>query len=419
MYEDFKFLNFNNTNHKIRKISDLINRLLADYEVKKSRINDLEARIIKINTEAIPTFVTVDLPDLTISDLTITLYSQYADFRLTVKNIGLIASVACILRVTIEDDIIELNIPALEIDSTAIFWATYSYDPSGSAVDYSVEGFADATNINEELNKDNNKETKFFTGKSSYLNTGIIFHAHIPEGKELGSIYIGSIAGYSGYHILNDEQGGSTLWPPPSKVGITEGALFSAKNIAEHAQVKYTHLTPGNYTAFFSFGNFHSINKNITVINNRVTEVIGTYTRTNLDYKIYQYSASVYWFHGIVLVIDSQFPSDDRVGYTQGIFGATIWGVTGGLVGEVPPEIPNAPPEGYQRIVYLCNSAEEGSTSTYLCAKMSRPNYFLWALTPINMISPVPSSGSFLYSPGTIFSFSHADIPRDLLGNAA
>lgn len=198
MYEDFKFLNFDRSTHKIRKIRELLNRLSADYERKKLRIDNLNLKIKaitkKIEQSAQEGPIT-DLPDLKIISLVVTIYNQYADFEITIENIGAASSLECILEVSVEGVILDFTIPALAVAETVVLYSAYPYNPSGAEYSYTLTATADATNINQELDKSNNTLSENFIGKIPYTGVSqIIVNILNDEGKE-----IWAAMGASGY----------------------------------------------------------------------------------------------------------------------------------------------------------------------------------------------------------------------------
>ncbi|HEY0087678.1 MAG TPA: hypothetical protein VGB37_02475, partial [Candidatus Lokiarchaeia archaeon] len=63
-YNDFKFLNYNKTNHKIKKLRDLVDRLYGDYEYKKILLDGINLRIKTLIPTPTITPPVENLPDL-------------------------------------------------------------------------------------------------------------------------------------------------------------------------------------------------------------------------------------------------------------------------------------------------------------------------------------------------------------------
>ena len=81
MYEDFKFLNYWQTKHKLNKLEELMSRLLADAKIKARRIDNLKLPTIGRIDEGIT------LPDLIVKDITLTdLGDGVFDIAYIVKN---------------------------------------------------------------------------------------------------------------------------------------------------------------------------------------------------------------------------------------------------------------------------------------------------------------------------------------------
>jgi hypothetical protein len=189
MYNDFKNLNYNQTDHKIRKIRKMVDRLYGDFEYKKHLIADLNKQLkIEINLPS-----EANLPDLTITNISAIDKGHYFEFTITIKNIGVIATTEeTNLITTIEGEEVELTVPALDVDETVDRYTSFPYDPD--AVDtYSL-------NVNSEVNEERNIEERDYSNniknqsfeiKDNYTQTGVIVHVHNPEGVEIGTIQIG------------------------------------------------------------------------------------------------------------------------------------------------------------------------------------------------------------------------------------
>lgn len=184
MYNDFKFKNYKQTNHKIRRLRELVDRLYGDYEYKKKLINEINLKIkINLPSEA-------NLPDLTITNITSIDKGHYFEFTITIQNIGEVATTEeTNLVITILDQETELIVPALDVDETVDRYTSFPYDPA--AVDtYSLNVNSEVNeerNI-EESNYENNILAKDFIIKEKFVTTGLIVHAHNPEGIEIGSL---------------------------------------------------------------------------------------------------------------------------------------------------------------------------------------------------------------------------------------
>ena len=194
MFNDFNILSYWKTNHKIKKIRELINRIYGHYLFKLDKVNKIENSLNNLSTliNNIEAGITAGLlPDLTVVSITPTEYSNYFNFKIIIKNIGtadVVASVTNILMASISTNI---NIPALVIDETFEFNIQFAFDPLGDPKNFTITANADYNNSIEEINENNNDKSLIFTAKDEYVppaDSYVIIHCHNPEGKEINSI---------------------------------------------------------------------------------------------------------------------------------------------------------------------------------------------------------------------------------------
>lgn len=213
MYNDFKFKNYKQTNHKIRQLREMVDRLYGDVEYKKNLISELNSQLkIKINLPS-----EANLPDLTITNITSIDKGHYFEFTITIKNIGEIATTEeTNLVITIEEEEVELIVPALAVDATVDRYTSFPYDPD--AVDtYSL-------NVNSEVNEErnieesdysNNIKNQSFIIKENY-NQGYFWHVHNEEGIEINSIRLQLIFPSGSFSSIDGLFDSSSIGSAPS-----------------------------------------------------------------------------------------------------------------------------------------------------------------------------------------------------------
>lgn len=288
MFNDFKLLNYSTSTNKIRKIKDLLDRLDLTNQELEIRIASLQ-NSVRLTDRAIqqfksfyeevqrrrqipPTPTPSNLPDLTITSIIPTLYTNYINLQITIKNIGLTASTATTLD-SIIPSLLNYNVPvpALIPNTEFITNIQYSFDPSGTSEQKTFSSTVNPTHIIQESNFINNSLSAQIQIKSFYspdANTYFIVHLHNPEGKE-----INSITGVTG------------LGNPfaPATFRITDGFLpltDGAKNLSEHG-IRHQTIIPGPYFNEFLIAQFNGIEIQIPVdiIPGTTTEVIFTFER--------------------------------------------------------------------------------------------------------------------------------------------
>jgi len=270
-YNDFKFLNYNKTNHKIKKLRDLVDRLYGDYEYKKILLDGINLRIKTLIPTPTITPPVENLPDLVVLDITSIDRGHYLEFTITVKNIGDVATEdSCILKVNIEDLELELNVPILDVNASAECYASYPYDAeAGNTYSLAVNAEVDSDNIIAELNESNNSLTENFTIKEGYNISGIIVHIHIPEGYEYGV--------YSGYPMTMN---GFTVY-------IDDVSVINQYDVNTHHNIPIETATGLKIIKIEAPG--FSLSQAVTVIENEVSIVVFELQRTEIPVTYHGY----------------------------------------------------------------------------------------------------------------------------------
>lgn len=226
LYNDFKFLNYWKTKHKLSKIEELMTRLLADANIKLGRIDNLISSINIIMDKP----DNLDLPDLIVKDIILTdLGSGVYDIAYIVKNIGLNTASTCFGSISYGNDKHVSSIPALNKDSEITIHSTWYYDPESDSVNFDLTATADYYGTVEELREYNNTLTKTFFNKIPLFipvttipvppplppplpsplpppppasKAYIIVHCHNPEGIEIGGEVFDNFISTGGNTIL-------------------------------------------------------------------------------------------------------------------------------------------------------------------------------------------------------------------------
>lgn len=316
MFNDFKVLNYNTTNNKIRKIKELLDRLdLATDELEtryfdlNNTYNGLDRLVQELKPfldevkrrQEEPTPEPTNLPDLLIDSIIPTLYSNYINLEITIKNQGSVASSATTLNTVIPSLRNYSNpIPALEPEETFITNIQYSFDPAGT--DENKEGVS-TVNPNhsfDELNFNNNTQDFLMEVKSPYSGAGVIVHLHNPEGKEINSIQ----------GMIGNE----------AKVTIGGYNYTGAKNLAEHGQKQSLYGMTGLQTCVATFNGI-TLTSQINIPVGETIELIFTFERidSSLDVTFFQ-SASGMALNNQIITI-STFPWVVRVSAQDSSYG--------------------------------------------------------------------------------------------------
>jgi len=278
MFEDFLNLNYWQTENKLAKIREMINRIGAETlpgtEFILDEMKSIDERLdrIDLTIQNLPSYLRTKreveegeepeelLPDLIVDEIKSETRDHYIDFEITVKNQGKAESGACKLNVAIpsnEDSNVELDVPILGIGDSTILHHQYSFDKD------SVEPLetktllttVDSTNVIVESNETNNTRSIQFESLpqptppagSSY----IIVHIHNPEGKEIGSI-VGS-----------------------SDISLSHGTI----PIDENTHGVPTVLTPGVYNIQVEFNGMSLETGDITIEPDKCYEIFFTFER--------------------------------------------------------------------------------------------------------------------------------------------
>lgn len=242
MFNDFNFLNYWKTNHKIKKTRELINRIYGHYLFKLDKVNTIENSLNRLGNliNRLEEVITELLPDLTIISIIPTEYFNYIDFKITVKNIGTADVATSVTNILMNSIGTNINIPALIIDETFEFNIQFIFDPLGEDKDYTIIAIADSDNSIEELNETNNDKSLAFAAKDVYVGTNIIVHCHNPEGKEINSItgvdnqveiFVDSIS--KGYGTYNEESHGIPIEINPGNrlIEVKFNGITESQNI--------------------------------------------------------------------------------------------------------------------------------------------------------------------------------------------
>jgi hypothetical protein len=303
MYNDFKNLNYNQTNHKIQKIRKMVDRLYGDYEYKKHLIADLNKQLkVEINLPS-----EANLPDLTITNITAIDKGHYFEFTITIKNIGVIATTEeTNLITTIEGEEVELTVPALDVDETVDRYTSFPYDPD--AVDtYSL-------NVNSEVNEErnieesdysNNIKNQVFEIKENYIVTGVVVHVHNKEGIELNSIASQGL-GTDLYSIYLDD------------VFLT----IAVSNESEHNLYISALSGPHVLKVLSAGGNVQT--KNIILAENNLLTTYFTFSRSLTSVEFYLENEGIYYYRHLTQSLAG------LIYYVQGFFSVPIISFTDG-----------------------------------------------------------------------------------------
>lgn len=266
MYEDFKFLNYFKTAHKIKKIKELIDRLFADTKRKLARIDSIEQAIHDLKNRLDNIKIEKNFADLTITSIVPTYYSNWVGFKITVKNMGEVASTVCKLKVDLEELSDTLDVPALNVNESIILNFSYPYNPSGTEKLATLTANVDVNNEVMEINEENNIAKLECIIKTDN-RTGIIVHVHNPEGIEINSIK----------HTCQS----SYYYQYSPRIYINDTFIhYGASNIIEHNNVDI--LSPGVYTIKVTYNNMIQT-KTVEVFNNKINTVIFLFNRVECN----------------------------------------------------------------------------------------------------------------------------------------
>lgn len=299
MFNDFKLLNYSSTKNKIRKIKEILDRLTLEnlelelqYNFLLSSIEQLDKRKDGFvpfypdkkpggeegegEEEPIPP-EEQNLPDLIISQISPTLFTNYVNYAITIRNQGAIASSITTLDAIIpgllnQNTLIQIIEPGAEYTINV----QYSFDPDGDEIPKTFISTVNPTHNFNESNFNNNSNSTQATVKEAYTepepgdppnSSYVIFHLHNPEGKEINSIdgIVGS-----------------------NKATITisgEGTFFGAANLGEHG-TRHLLNTSGTKSVSAHFNGIN-ITQSIAFIPNTTTEIRITFPRTtaNVNYS--------------------------------------------------------------------------------------------------------------------------------------
>ena len=318
MFNDFKILSYKNTKQKISKLKDIFDRLnLSALEERLENLlngkNTLDNKISALKVPSQPGEPgdpgdqgepgepsdlgepgdprnpppplpppIVNLPDLTILSINTSLQTNYINFKITVKNVGLAISAATTLTELIPELLSNsVGIPSLAPEETFTTNVQYSFDPSGT-----IETKTFLTEVNPsrsliESSYSNNSDSVTVEVKRNYIpdgNSYYILHAHIPEGKEVGSIkfrqayYNPDIPlretpySYPGYYSIDN--------PNPQ-------AIQTSTSIGSHGVRSI--ISAGLHTFRCQFNNI-TLTQVVNCLPNTTTTIIFTFPRNILSY---------------------------------------------------------------------------------------------------------------------------------------
>ena len=239
MFNDFKNLSYKNSKQKLSKLKDIFDRLnLSSLEERLTNLsngkNTLENQIsaLKIPPQPgepgdpgnpgepgdpgnpgepgdprnppPPPPPSSNLPDLTIISINTSLQTNYINFEITIQNIGITASTATTLTELIPELLSNsVIVPSLAPGETFTTNVQYSFDPSGTPETKTILAEVNPSRSLIESSYSNNSDSATVEVKSNYVpdgNTYYILHAHIPEGKEVGSVKFRNSNGTPGYY---------------------------------------------------------------------------------------------------------------------------------------------------------------------------------------------------------------------------
>lgn len=200
MFEDFLEKNYNKESNKIREVRNLINRIGASNLEEKvltleDKINRLHASIedseklsIDRREEREGEIVAPSLPDLIVSEIKTTSYTNFINLEITVKNQGSKLAGASDLSINITgQNIVNYPTPALNPEQSHTINHQYSIDPLGDEANITIAATADGTNKVLEQNENNNTLSQTVKTRP-FQRGGIICHMHNPEGKEISNV---------------------------------------------------------------------------------------------------------------------------------------------------------------------------------------------------------------------------------------
>jgi hypothetical protein len=265
MYEDFKFLNYWKTKHKIDKLTEMARRLVNDLEMKRNRMFTIESSIKTLQDYLNKTTI-ANQTDLIVTEIIPTIYYNYAHFDVIIKNIGDIASLSCTLTITISSGMTyDIALPALNVNETHIAECIFYFNGSGASETYTLSAVADSSHVNNEITIVNNTKTISFDAKTAYaFKTGVVVHCHNPEGKEINSITGMSGGGYEFAMIYDDD------------IPIGWGAYDSNTNNAVHQLEAGMHLINVRFNGM-------RLNQFVEIKVNEISILTFTFTRVSFD----------------------------------------------------------------------------------------------------------------------------------------
>ena len=361
MYNDFLFLNYWKSHYKIKKIREMLNRLLggalyggSGYADLLNRLNNLEIAFPlfmqrmkdyqrkgwynNFKKKRPPTEEVEVLPDLVVSNIAIETRDHYALISVTVKNVGEAIAGGSTLKIAIDgaSEFDELRgIPALDTNEEATVTISYPYDSeTGNPKTYSVTCTVDVNNVVEEENEGNNILTGTFSAYERYEENNppasgegyVYLHMHNPEGVE-----INSLTGVDNTSASLDVHG---LTPnTPSGYPYAYGAHNEATHLSKGDILQ---LPVGNYIFTGKF-NGMEISRQVTIADGQVQVQIFNFSRTTITNQV---SASLSYTHNSTFYdSDSGRYSDYFTlgGFNMGVFDAIFGGTydTWNSIGQV------------------------------------------------------------------------------------
>ena len=287
MFNDFKALNYYTTNHKIRKIKELLDRLTLEHLALEFNVKSIGSTINRTD-QRVQDFVpfyqtsisggeepepTSNLPDLIVVNIIPTTFSNYVNYAITVQNIGVDTSSSTTLNSIIPDLLTtDSSIPALSSNETYTTNVQYAFDPAGSSAQKTFISTVNPLHTASESNYNNNSKSVQSTVKAEYTPDGnayVIFHLHNPEGKEINSI-TGSGTGVNTANINIEGTGGFT----------------GASNLSEHG-VRHVLSASGVKLVTATFNGI-TIQQNVDFVADTTTQLTIPFPRTddlNMNYS--------------------------------------------------------------------------------------------------------------------------------------
>lgn len=191
MFNDFKFLTFNNTKQKLGKLKDIFDRLSLPF--LEERRFDLKNKIALLDTQFVslkancdakwPTTppgpiepptppeppVPVDLPDLSVSIISALMWNDSINFTVTVTNIGAASSSATVLNNAIPPvPGTSVSVPALAVGESFITVVPYVFNPIGIPENKTFLSEVNPSRTFLESTYINNSNSSLFTVKTPY-----------------------------------------------------------------------------------------------------------------------------------------------------------------------------------------------------------------------------------------------------------